>query len=127
MEWKGGVGNGCVCIDSERDAILIFLIHCFPSSKRIGMKTKMHKIFQMQSFVPKISEFAIQGLEWEAWEGAGIATVGREMERWRPLLPPVLQQCTTPSMQSDDDQSDDRDDHNDDHCRHMCYNILQEY
>ena len=62
MEWKGGVGNGCVCIDSERDAILIFLIYYFPSSKRIGIKTKMHKIFQVQSFVPKISEFATLGV-----------------------------------------------------------------
>ena len=97
MEWKGGgVGNGCKCIDSERDAILIFLIHYFPSSKKKGIKTKMHKIFQVQSFVPKISEFATLGLSGRRGKGAGIATVGREMERWRPLLPPVLQQCTTP-------------------------------
>ena len=104
----GGVGNGCVCVDSERDAILIFLIHYFPSSKRIGIKTKMHKIFQVQSFVPKISEFATLGLEWEAWEGGGHCDC-RAGDGEMETPPPTCPATTYNTLQS----YHDGDDHND--------------
>ena len=108
MERMGGVGNGCVCVDSERDAILIFLIHYFPSSKRIGIKTKMHKIFHVQSFVPKISEFATLGLEWEAWEGGGHCDC-RAGDGEMETPPPTCPATTYNTLQS----YHDGDDHND--------------
>ena len=53
----------------------------------------MHKIFHVQSFVPKISEFATLGLECEAWEGGGHCDCRAgdgEMETPPPTCPATM-------------------------------------